>query len=96
MVCSEETGFLRDIERLMQRRVERVVVEGFEPSSGMARFDATPPPAACGWRRTPRAGADLSHYTQTEEFDPARMRICRTSLTDYVLTRMLFCYKLNP
>ena len=46
LVCSEETGFLRDIERLMQRRVERVVVEGFEPASGMARFDAAPPPAA--------------------------------------------------
>ncbi len=46
LVCSEETGFLRDIERLMQRRVERVVVEGFEPSSGMARFDAGQPPAA--------------------------------------------------
>jgi len=42
----EESGFLRDIERLMQRRVERVVIEGFEPSSGMARFDSAPPPAA--------------------------------------------------
>jgi ATP-dependent RNA helicase RhlE len=46
LVCSEETGFLRDIERLMQRRVERVVIEGFEPSSGMARFDSAPPPAS--------------------------------------------------
>jgi ATP-dependent RNA helicase RhlE len=46
LVCSEETGFLRDIERLMQRRVERVLVEGFEPASGMARFDSAPPPAA--------------------------------------------------
>jgi ATP-dependent RNA helicase RhlE len=45
LVCSEETGFLRDIERLMQRRVERVVIEGFEPSSGMARFDSAPPAA---------------------------------------------------
>jgi len=46
LVCSEETGFLRDIERLMKRRVERVLIEGFEPSSGMARFDSAPPPAA--------------------------------------------------
>ena len=46
LVCSEETGFLRDIERLMQRPVGRVVVEGFEPGTGMARFDAAPPPAA--------------------------------------------------
>jgi ATP-dependent RNA helicase RhlE len=45
LVCSEETGFLRDIERLMQRRVERVVIEGFEPSAGMARFDSAPPAA---------------------------------------------------
>jgi len=46
LVCSEETGFLRDIERLMKRRVERVLIEGFEPSSGMTRFDSAPPPAA--------------------------------------------------
>ncbi len=46
LVCSEETGFLRDIERLMQRRIERVLIEGFEPGSGMARFDSAPPPAA--------------------------------------------------
>ena len=54
LVCSEETGFLRGIERLMQRPVERVVVEGFEPSLGMARFDATPPPAGTHTRSQQR------------------------------------------
>jgi ATP-dependent RNA helicase RhlE len=56
LVCSEETGFLRDIERLMQRRVERVVVEGFEPGSGMAKFDSAPPPAARHVRSQQRRG----------------------------------------
>ncbi len=45
LVCGEESGFLRDIERLMKRRVERVVVDGFGPSAGMAKFDSTPPEA---------------------------------------------------
>jgi ATP-dependent RNA helicase RhlE len=32
LVCAEEQGFMRDIERLMKLQVERVVIEGFEPS----------------------------------------------------------------
>ncbi len=32
LVCTEETGFMRDIERLMKVEVPREVIEGFEPS----------------------------------------------------------------
>jgi ATP-dependent RNA helicase RhlE len=32
LVCSEERDFLRDIERLLKRSIERVVVEGFQPT----------------------------------------------------------------
>jgi ATP-dependent RNA helicase RhlE len=42
LVCVEEAGFLRDIERLMKRGVERIVVEGFEPGFSMAKFDSAP------------------------------------------------------
>ena len=31
LVCAEESEFLRDIERLIKRQIERVVIEGFEP-----------------------------------------------------------------
>jgi ATP-dependent RNA helicase RhlE len=33
LVCAEESEFLRDIERLTKRQIERVVIEGFEPKA---------------------------------------------------------------
>ncbi|HEX7954477.1 MAG TPA: DEAD/DEAH box helicase, partial [Burkholderiales bacterium] len=40
LVCSEEGEFLRDIERLLKRSIERVVVEGFQPTGAPLRTDA--------------------------------------------------------
>lgn len=47
LVCPEEAGFLRDIERLIKTSVPRVPVEGFEPGPGGARLEhsAVSPPA---------------------------------------------------
>ena len=39
LVCSEEGDFLRDIERLLKRSVERVVIEGFQPTGAPLRTD---------------------------------------------------------
>jgi ATP-dependent RNA helicase RhlE len=43
LVCAEETGFMRDIERLMKVEVPREVIEGFEPSRNPPA-SAEPPP----------------------------------------------------
>jgi ATP-dependent RNA helicase RhlE len=43
LVCGEETGFLRDIERLTRKTIERVVIEGFEPTPGSARSESQTP-----------------------------------------------------
>jgi ATP-dependent RNA helicase RhlE len=34
LVCVDEEGFLKDIERLIQRRIERQTIAGFEPPAG--------------------------------------------------------------
>ena len=39
LVCSEEGEFLRDIERLLKRSIERVVLEGFQPTGAPLRTD---------------------------------------------------------
>jgi ATP-dependent RNA helicase RhlE len=39
LVCSEEGDFLRDIERLLKRSIERVVIEGFQPTGAPLRTD---------------------------------------------------------
>ena len=39
LVCSEEGEFLRDIERLLRRSIERVVLEGFQPTGAPLRTD---------------------------------------------------------
>jgi ATP-dependent RNA helicase RhlE len=39
LVCSEEGDFLRDIERLLKRSIERVVIEGFQPTGAPLRKD---------------------------------------------------------
>ena len=43
LVCSEEGDFLRDIERLLKRSIERVVIDGFQPTGAPLRSggDAT-------------------------------------------------------
>ncbi len=41
LVCSEEGEFLRDIERLLKRNIERVVVEGFQPTGAPLRTDVS-------------------------------------------------------
>lgn len=43
LVSIDESAFLRDIERLMKIKVERVVFPGFEPSFTMAKFETAPP-----------------------------------------------------
>jgi ATP-dependent RNA helicase RhlE len=43
LVCSEERDFLRDIERLLKRSIERVVVEGFQPTGAPLRTDSHSP-----------------------------------------------------
>ena len=42
LVSHDETGFMRDIERLLKVEVERVVIEGFEPSKNPPRSTETP------------------------------------------------------
>ena len=39
LVCSEEGEFLRDIERLLKRSIERVVIDGFQPTGAPLRTD---------------------------------------------------------
>ena len=43
LVCHDERAYLRDIERLIKRDLERVVVEGFEPSAHAALRPVQPP-----------------------------------------------------
>ena len=49
LVCHDERGNLKDIEKLIKRSIERVVVPGFEPSATAAPRPVQPP-------RQPRAG----------------------------------------
>ncbi|HEY5930692.1 MAG TPA: DEAD/DEAH box helicase [Burkholderiales bacterium] len=42
LVSHDETGFMRDIERLMKAQVESVVIEGFEPSKNPPKSTAEP------------------------------------------------------
>ena len=55
LVCSEEIGMLKDIERLLKTRLERVVMPGYEPSANPPREAAEPPrhsrPGAQGQQR---------------------------------------------
>ncbi len=43
LVCAEEGEFLRDIERLLKRSIERVVLEGFQPTGAPLRTDGGSP-----------------------------------------------------
>ena len=43
LVCSEEGDFLRDIERLLKHSIERVVIEGFQPTGAQLRTDGDSP-----------------------------------------------------
>ncbi len=43
LVCHDERAFLRDIEKLIKRDLERVVIPGFEPSAHAAPRPAPPP-----------------------------------------------------
>ena len=49
LVCHDERGNLKDIEKLIKRSIERVVVPGFEPSATAAPRPVQPP-------RAPRTG----------------------------------------
>ncbi|PKO89148.1 MAG: RNA helicase [Betaproteobacteria bacterium HGW-Betaproteobacteria-12] len=49
LVCHDERGNLKDIEKLIKRSIERVVVPGFEPSATAAPRPVQPP-------RQPRSG----------------------------------------
>ncbi len=57
LVCGEESSYLRDIERLMKRSVERLVVRGFEPVADGLQ-DLPPPPQ--GGRTQRRGGPQPS------------------------------------
>ena len=46
LVSHDERGFLRDIERLIKRDLERVVIPGFEPSAHAAPRPVQPPRGA--------------------------------------------------
>ena len=46
LVCHDERAYLRDIERLIKRDLERVVIEGFEPSAHAAPRPVQPPRGA--------------------------------------------------
>ncbi len=52
LVCHDERGQLKDIERLIKRSLERVVVEGFEPSA----VAAPRPPQPSRGPRKPQGG----------------------------------------
>jgi ATP-dependent RNA helicase RhlE len=52
LVCHDERGSLKDIERLIKRTLEREVVEGFEPSATAAPRPVQPPRGA----RNPQPG----------------------------------------
>lgn len=56
LVCGEEMAFLRDIERLTRKTIDRVVIEGFAPASGPARPARSSPPATHP-RRQPQRGS---------------------------------------
>jgi ATP-dependent RNA helicase RhlE len=51
LVCSEEAEFLRDIERLLKRSIERVPVEGFRPTGAPLGTDGE---SASHQRRPPQ------------------------------------------
>jgi ATP-dependent RNA helicase RhlE len=60
LVCPEEAGFLRDIERLMKTSVPRVTVAGYEPGPGAGRLERTAvaPPARHHREAQRREGTD--------------------------------------
>jgi len=67
LVCAEESGQLRDIQRVIGSEIEKVEIAGFIPSQplrmtagGRAAGDARPPPR--GHQRRPHAGAPRSGH----------------------------------
>ena len=50
MVVDDQSTSRAILEQVVRTLDERVVVEGFEPGTGMARFDSAPPPAAMNAR----------------------------------------------
>ena len=59
LVSHDERGFMRDIERLIKRDLERVVVPGFEPSAHAAPRPVQPPRGA----RKPQPGRPQAQKT---------------------------------
>jgi len=57
LVCGEEMAFLRDIERLTGKTIDRVVIEGFAPVPGQARPNRPSPPPPTHPRREPQRGS---------------------------------------
>ena len=55
LVCHDERAFMRDIEKLIKRNLERVVIPGFEPSAHAAPRPVQPPR---GPRKPQAAGQD--------------------------------------
>ena len=61
LVCHDERGQLKDIEKLIKRTLERVVIEGYEPSATAAPRPVQPPrpprkPQGQGKQQAAKAG----------------------------------------
>jgi len=74
LVSHDERGFMRDIERLIKRDLERVIVPGFEPSAHAAPRPVQPPRGARkpqqpgrpqGQKTAPKSGGPQQHRSGT-------------------------------
>jgi ATP-dependent RNA helicase RhlE len=70
LVSHDERGFMRDIERLIKRDLERVVVPGFEPSAHAAPRPVQPPRGA----RKPQPGRPQGQKTPQKPGGPQQHR----------------------
>jgi ATP-dependent RNA helicase RhlE len=70
LVCHDERGNLKDIEKLIKRSIERVVVPGFEPSATAAPRPVQPPRQP----RQPRAGQPQGRNAAAKPGGPAQHR----------------------
>ena len=71
LVSHDERGFMRDIERLIKRDLERVVVPGFEPSAHAAPRPVQPPRGA---RKPQQPGRPQGQKTPQKPGGPQQHR----------------------
>lgn len=91
LVCVDEHGLLRDIERLIKRELPRTVLEGFEPDPTIAaepiRTGATRRAAAATRAVAARAVAAASSLARPAATLPRASRGLRVSLANRVASR---------